>query len=242
MHREYHSWWSERLQRPMELLVFGHAGAKVLIFPTRDGRFYEYENIGIVDVLRPKIEQGYLQLYCLDNVYSESFYCHQTPCAERILRQKNYEAYVLHEVMPFMHCKNQHVCTIAHGLSLGAYQAASIAFRHPHLFKKLAAFSGRYDLTLNIENFPDLFGGPYNEDIYFLTPNHFLPNLDCDQQLSHLKTMDIVLTIGLDDPFLPNNIDLSSTLHQKAIRHQLLFWHHRAHSASYWRQMAALYI
>lgn len=38
MHREYHSWWSERLQRPMELLVFGHAGAKVLIFPTRESR------------------------------------------------------------------------------------------------------------------------------------------------------------------------------------------------------------
>jgi esterase/lipase superfamily enzyme len=32
----------------MELLVFGHAGPKVLVFPTRDGRFYEYENLGLV--------------------------------------------------------------------------------------------------------------------------------------------------------------------------------------------------
>ena len=75
MQREYHKWWSEQLQKDMELLVFGHAGAKVLVFPTRDGRFYEYENLGIVESLRYKIEQGWLQLYCVDSVYAESFYC-----------------------------------------------------------------------------------------------------------------------------------------------------------------------
>jgi esterase/lipase superfamily enzyme len=32
----------------MELLVFGHAGAKVLMFPTREGRFWEYERLGLV--------------------------------------------------------------------------------------------------------------------------------------------------------------------------------------------------
>jgi hypothetical protein len=37
MHREYHRWFSQRLQRDMEMLVFGHAGAKVIVFPTRDG-------------------------------------------------------------------------------------------------------------------------------------------------------------------------------------------------------------
>ncbi|MEY3787833.1 MAG: hypothetical protein RLZ75_2040, partial [Pseudomonadota bacterium] len=48
MNREYHKWWSDRLQRDMELLVFGHAGAKVLVFPSRFGRFYEYEKLGLV--------------------------------------------------------------------------------------------------------------------------------------------------------------------------------------------------
>ena len=42
MNREYHKWWSPNLSRDMELLVFGHSGAKVLVFPTRGGRFYEY--------------------------------------------------------------------------------------------------------------------------------------------------------------------------------------------------------
>ena len=75
MKRVYHKWWSENLERDMELLVFGHGGAKVLVFPTRGGRFYEYENLRITDVLQSKIEFGYLQLYCVDSIDAESFYC-----------------------------------------------------------------------------------------------------------------------------------------------------------------------
>lgn len=68
MNREYHKWWSDRLKRDMELLVFGHAGAKVLVFPSRQARFYEYEKLGMVEALRHKIEQGSLQLFCVDSV------------------------------------------------------------------------------------------------------------------------------------------------------------------------------
>ena len=60
MNREYHKWYSHRLNRDMELLVFGHAGAKVLVFPTRCGRFYEYENMGLAEVLRQRPDAGLL--------------------------------------------------------------------------------------------------------------------------------------------------------------------------------------
>jgi esterase/lipase superfamily enzyme len=56
MHREYHRWFSHRLNRDMELLVYGHAGAKVLVFPTRDGNFHEYEDLSIVYTLADKID------------------------------------------------------------------------------------------------------------------------------------------------------------------------------------------
>lgn len=242
MNREYHKWWSDRLQRDMELLVFGHAGAKVLIFPTRDGRFYEYENLGIVKSLEHKIEQGYLQLYCIDSVDSESFYCGWAHPLNRIQRHIAFEEYILNEVLPFMQCRNPHECVISHGLSLGAFHAANIVFRHPHLFKKLVAFSGRYDLTLNVEHFKDLFDGFYNEDIYFHTPSHFLSSLDCPWRLDYLRKMDITLVIGKEDPFLHNNELLSTILWQKDINHQLLIWDNRAHSASYWRRMASIYV
>jgi esterase/lipase superfamily enzyme len=131
---------------------------------------------------------------------------------------------------------------IAHGSSLGAFHAVNIVLRHPQLFKKLVAFSGRYDLTLAVESFHDLLDGFYNDDVYFHTPSHFLPNLECKQHLKSLRAMDIILTIGNEDPFLQNNKQLSSILRQKGINHQLLIWDGRAHSASYWRRMATIYI
>jgi esterase/lipase superfamily enzyme len=153
MHREYHRWYSGRLGRDMELLIFGHAGAKVLVFPTRDGRFHEYENLRMVDALRHKLDAGQLQLWCIDSIDWESLYCFWCHPADRIRRHGAFEEYILNEVMPLMQQKNPHPCTISHGLSLGAFHAANIAFRHPHLFQKLVAFSGRYDLTLNVEHF-----------------------------------------------------------------------------------------
>ena len=242
MNREYHKWRSKQLGRDMELLVFGHAGAKVLVLPSRIGRFYEYENLGIVKSLQAKIELGYLQLYCIDSVDAESLYNKQAHPKSRISRHIEYESYIVEEVIPFMNERNPHECVISHGLSLGAFHAANIAFRYPHFFKKLVAFSGRYDLTLNVEYFNDLFDGYYDEDIYFHTPNHFLPNLDCSWRLNSLRDMDIVLVIGKEDPFLENNFRLSEILKSKNIDHQLFLWDDRAHSGYYWRRMARLYI
>ena len=221
MHREYHRWYSHRLHRDMELLVFGHAGAKVMVFPTRDGNFHEYEDLHIVHSLAEKINAGQLQLWCLDSVAWETFYCGWRHPADRIQRHALYEEYVLNEVMPLMQQKNPHPCTIVHGCSLGAFQAANLAFRHPQHFQKLVAFSGRYDLTLRIETFPDLFGGYYDENVYFHTPSHFLVNLNCDRHLAHLRRMDIVMAVGNEDPFLHNNRQLSDILHVKGV-HNLL--------------------
>lgn len=242
MKREYTSWYSEHLMRDMELLVFGHAGAKVLVFPTRDGRFYEYESIGIIDSLAGKIEAGQLQLFCIDNIAHESFYCFSRPPCERIQRHIEYETYVLNEVLPFMDSTNPHPCTIAHGASLGAFHAANIAFRHPHLFHKICAFSGRYDLTLNIESFQNLLSGYYDENVYFHTPSHFLPRLECTQRLEQLRKLDIIFTIGEQDPFLENNHQLSQILWSKGIHNSLHVWPSRAHNKYSWIQMAPIYL
>lgn len=242
MHREYHRWHSPRMGRTMELLVFGHAGAKVLVFPTRDGRFDEYERLRIVHQLSHKINAGDLQLFCVDSVAHDSLYCFWKHPADRIRTHMQYEEYILNEVMPLMNSINPHECTISHGCSLGAYLAANIAFRHPHLFRKLSAFSGRYDLTMSVEIFDDLFGGYYDDNVYFHTPTHFLPNLDCEHRLHHLRNMEIVLVIGRDDPFLGNNHHLSQILHSKGLPHQIHEWDDRAHRGYYWRRMAPLYL
>lgn len=242
MNREYHKQWSSELERYMEMIILGHSGQKVLIFPTRGGRFYEYEDLRIPQHLANKIEQGQLQLFCVDGIDSESFYCFWAHPSGRIQRYLQYENYILNEAIPFIHRKNPHPILVAHGCSLGAFHAANIAFRHPQHFKRLVVFSGRFDLTLNVEYFKDLFDGFYNEAVYFNTPTHFLPNLGNSFHLTHLKQMEITLVIGEQDPFYPNNRHLCDILTNKQIAHKLYVWKERAHRGYYWRRMAPLYL
>ncbi len=226
----------------MELLIFGNAGAKVLMFPTRDGLFWEYEELEIVASLADKVNAGYLQLFCIEGLARETFYDVSRHPADRIRRHAAFEDYVLHEVLPLMASTNSHECTMAMGCSLGAFQAADLALRHPHLIRKLVAFSGRYDLTMNVECFGDRFDGYYDDAIYFHTPTHFLPGLDCPWRLENLRRMDIVLVVGETDPFLDNNRHLGNLLDDKNVSHRLHVWDGRAHCPRAWRQMAPLYV
>ncbi|AXA38667.1 hypothetical protein DLJ82_1061 [Rhizobium leguminosarum] len=177
--------------------MFGHAGAKVLVFPTRDGRFFEYEQLGLVASLADKLGAGHLQLYCIEGLAAETFYGFHRHPAERIRRHGALEDYILNEVLPLMAAKNSHGCTIVHGCSLGAFQAASLFFRHPHLFRKLVAFSGRYDLTMRVESFGDLFDGYYDDSVYFHMPTHFLPGLGGDWRLDRLRESDIISPLAM---------------------------------------------
>jgi esterase/lipase superfamily enzyme len=242
MQRDYFAWWSTRLQRTMELLVFGHAGARVLVFPTRGGRFYDYENWGLIAALRPAIESGHIQLYCVDSVDYESLYAQHRPPWERIARHRNYEAYLLEEVLPLSTDRNPNSVLIAHGCSLGAYHAMALVLRHPQHFRKVVALSGRYDLTVSVGSFRDLFDGHYDEEIYFHTPCHFLPQLDDPNILGALRRLEITLAVGETDAFLDNNRNFSRVLWEKGVWHALHVWPGEAHRASEWRRMVPCYL
>jgi esterase/lipase superfamily enzyme len=226
----------------MELLVFGHAGARVLVFPTRSGRFFDYENFGMLNAARSKIEAGYIQLFCVDSIDAESLYNEWCLPQERIARHVEYEEYLLHEVLPLTEHKNPDPSLIAHGCSLGAYHAVNLAFRHPNRFKKVVALSGRYDLTQSVGSFRDLFEGYYDETIYYHTPSHFLPQLADTTLLEALRQMEITLVIGEHDVFLENNVQFSALLNAKGIHHLLQVWEGEAHRPRYWREMIALYL
>lgn len=226
----------------MELLVFGHAGAKVLVFPTREGRFFDYENWGMVGALRPAIDGGKIRLFCVDGVDSESLYCRAATPRARVERHSQYERYILQETIPFMLSENGVPSLVVHGCSIGAYHAINLALKHPSLFCKVVALSGRYDLTRNFGAFQDLFGGHYDQDIYFMTPNHFLPNLNESRFLEPLRQMEITLAVGEADPFHESNRELSQVLTAKDIRHQLAIWPGEAHRARYWREMVPNYL
>jgi len=239
MHREYHSWHSPYLGRDMELLLFVHSGARVIVFPTRAGRFYDYENWGLIAALKDKINHGLLQICCIDSIDAESFYCDWCPPKDRIARHKQYESYILKEVISFTRARNPDSLLIAHGCSMGAYHAVNIAMRHPRLFHRVIAFSGRYDLTRGVGCFRDLFDGYYDEDVYFHNPSHFVPNISDPELLDYIRRMHVTIAIGEADSFLENNLQFCDVLHEKGLKPSFHIWSGEAHRARYWREMLA---
>jgi esterase/lipase superfamily enzyme len=242
MTREYHKWFSPLLQRDMELLAFGHAGNPVLFFPTRTARFYDYEDWKVIDALQPKIDAGDIQVYCLDSIDKESFYASHIPPAARIHRHLLYEQYVLHEVMDLVRRRNPGPDLIAAGCSLGAYHAVNLAFKYPWMFKKVVGLSGRYDLTLKMEHFEDLFEGYMDESIYYNMPSRFIPNLRDEQLIAQLKKMEIIFVVGQQDAFLENNRFLSDALWRQGVWNALHIWDGESHKPRYWRYMVQLYL
>lgn len=226
----------------MEMLAFGHAGAKVLVFPTREGRFFDYENWGLVHSLQRPIEEGHIRLFCVDGVDSESIYCRWRHPVARVERHQQYERYILDEVVPFMNAENGVPSLIVHGCSIGAWHAVSLALRHPWVFCKVVALSGRYDLTRSFGPFEDLFSGHYDENVYYINPNHFVPNLSDPSYLEPMRRMEITLAVGERDPFHESNRQLSQALADKGVPHRLAIWPGEAHRARFWREMVPHYL
>jgi esterase/lipase superfamily enzyme len=226
----------------MELLVYGHAGAKVLLFPTRTARFYDYEDWKIIESLQHHIEQGWIQVYALDSIDQESFYCFWAHPQGRIQRHIEYEDYILKEVIPFTAQLNSNPFLMSVGCSMGAYHAVNIALRHPHTFGKVVALSGRYDLTLNLGMFYDLMDGYYSDYVYHNSPSHFMPNMPEGDHLNKIRNLQITIVCGKEDVFHQNNNDFSQILYSKGIHHKFYEWEGLAHKAKYWKQMLAMYI
>src|SRR5579859_537621 len=113
----------------MELLVFGHAGLPVIVFPTSGGRFFEFEDRGLIGSMAGRIEAGQLQFFCVDSVDMESWYNRQAPPRWRIARHLQYEDYLLGEVVPMIRERgrdsNRDPRLVALGCSFGGYHAAN---------------------------------------------------------------------------------------------------------------------
>src|ERR1041384_3386616 len=129
MHHAHESWISPALGREMPIQIFGHAGARVLVFPTSMGSCYEWGDRHMHEVLGDHLENGWIQLFCLDHVHDESWYNKGMHPGARAGRHLQYDHYVLTEVLPFTEKVNSNPFVITTGASFGAYHAACFGFR-----------------------------------------------------------------------------------------------------------------
>lgn len=235
MKRSYHRWFSPSLGRDMELLVFGHAGARVLAFPPSKHPFYDWENRGLVAALAWHVENGHLQLVCVDQVDLEGWYGWWRHPSQRARRQQQYDRYLADEVVPFTRGINANPYLICAGPSFGAYHAVNFALRHPGLVSRVLGMSGIYDIT----RFTD---GYYDEAVYFHNPVDYLANEHDAGRLDAMRRLDIILAVGRDDPLRGCNERLSTLLWSKNVWHALRVWDGFAHDWPVWGKMLRLYI
>src|SRR5260370_14044355 len=93
MQRDYIKEYSPSLGREMELLHFGHAGRPLLVFPTSMGRFYQWEDFGLVGALSDFIESGSVPLICVDSVDRDAWDATDRPPPDRARRHLQCGAY-----------------------------------------------------------------------------------------------------------------------------------------------------
>jgi len=240
MHTEYHRWWSPSLGQDMELRVYGHAGKPVLVFPAQGGRFYEFEDFGMVEASSPFIDAGKIRLFAIDSVDNQSWANWTAHPADRALRHCAYDRYVVEEIAPFIRshgCDSTKALTI--GVSMGAYHAANFLFRHPDLFDAAVALSGVFRLNLFIGDYMD-------ENVYFNTPLAYLPGLDDPWYLDQYRQSQIIVCAGQgawEEAMLADARALQSILSAKNVPCWVDIWGHDVdHDWPWWRRQLPYYL
>lgn len=231
MDRQYAHGWSPALSREMELLSFGHDGQPLLAFPTSMGRFFQWEDFGMIGALADRIAAGRVRVWCLDSVDAESWYATDRPAAERVQRHLAYECYVLDEILPALPAP-----PVLVGASLGAFHAVLFCLRHPDRFRGWIALSGVFDNRRWLDGYHD-------DQTYFTDPLAFLPGLADERYLTPLRGLaQMVVAAGTDDPNVGDSVTLAEQLRAKDVNVKLDLWPGWQHDWPYWHRMLREYV
>lgn len=229
--REYVKNWSPALGREMEFLRYGVAGLELLVFPTSMGRFYQWEDFGMMEALADEIDAGHLRLWCVDSVDEESWYAKGRSPSERVQRHLAYERYVLEELLPLI--PNPPVTV---GTSFGAMHALLFALRAPRRFNGFIGLSGAYDTQPWLD-------GHFDQDVYFTNPLAFLPGLSDEAYLAPLRAMEKrVIATGAEDRNVEESLRAGRLLREKGVDVALDVWPGWSHDWPYWREMMRRYV
>jgi esterase/lipase superfamily enzyme len=234
VHGHHHVWYSPAVQRHMHVRWFGHAGARLIAFPTSMGNHNEWPNRYMPDVLYEHIARGWLQLWCVDHNHDASWYNKSIHPRERAIWHLRYDSYIKDELLPFTHHVNNNGFVIATGASFGAFHAMSIGMRNPHLFHRIIGMSGMYDIKGMTEGYSD-------DLVYQCNPQDFVHN-EWGDRLEAMKRQDIILTIGRTDPSFEDNCAFSGALWNKGIGNALRIWDGFAHEWPYWERQILMYV
>ena len=198
-------------------------------FPTSMGRFFEWEDRGMIGALGEHLERGWLQLYCVDSVDDDSWYAKWKHPATARARHAQYDAICATRCCRSRAQLNDNPFLMTTGASFGAYHAMTFALRYPHLV-------GPRDRAERAVRHPRADRRLLGRHVYFNNPADFILGEHDPGRLAALRRMDIILAIGRDDPMRGDNEDFSRRLWSKGIWHALRIWDGWAHDWPYWQR------
>lgn len=223
------------MHRDMEMLVFGHGGHPLIVFPTSMAPHFEWEDRKMIDPMAHKIDAGELQVFLTASVDGESFYNKRIHPIDRIRRYQQFDRYLTEELLPYIRTRNHTASLGVTGCSFGGYHALNFALHHPDVVTHCVSMGGAFD----IHSFLD---GYYDDSCYFNCPPDYLQNMSDDWYLSRYRQMKIVLATGEYDHCMDQNVRLSHLLNAKAVPHWLDVWgNHTGHDWPWWVEMVRKY-
>jgi esterase/lipase superfamily enzyme len=226
--------FSIHLNQEIEMRIYGTEGIPVLAFPTRKGRYYDFENFGMLAAIEKWICAEKVILITVDSIDDQSWANQNIPPVQRAQRHEAYDHYIIEEVVPFVHKQfdtNRQFVVL--GCDMGAYHAANFFFRYPDVFDSMLSMSGWFQLQTFVGDYID-------ETVYFHSPLLYLPNLTDDWYLEKYRQSKIVICVGQgawEEACLANARAMQRVLQEKNIPALVDYWGlDVSHDWPWWRK------
>ncbi len=234
MERRLSSWYSPALQREMPIAAYGHYGFALLLVPTAAADYLEYERFQLMENLAPLVNSGKLKVYSVNSMNKESWLNPDMEGAHKAIRHNQFNEYIFNEVIPFI--KNDtswDTPVVVSGASFGALHSMNLFLKRPDLISGVIAMSGVYNLM-------EYTKGYYDEQVYYNSPAHYMPNLTDHRILEQIRSSrNIHILTGSGAYEAPDAArEMAGILYNKGINYELSVWGEEwRHDWPTWRAM-----
>ncbi|SEL00610.1 Esterase/lipase superfamily enzyme [Maribacter orientalis] len=205
---EHIQYYSNTLNRNINLEVTGHWGHPILMFPSSGGQFTQNTDFGLVDSVMNFIEEGKVKIYNVETIDMMSFYDDHMDSGTKIHNYELYMQFLKNELIPYIQKEcNTHRIGVS-GVSFGGFHAANAAFRFPDLISHYIGMSAAFNIRSMTPQSDDM-------RIYYNCPDEYMLH----EESWKYDHMQIVLGTSDWDICLDKNRNMSAILKRKGITH-----------------------
>ena len=235
MKEYYHKWYSQYIGKEFEMLVFGEKGIPVILFPTFNGRYFEYKDNQVINSAEELLDKGLIKIYCPDSFNYQSWHNYDIHPADRAKSHLAYERLIINDVIGFARYETNYQKFVMAGFDFGAYHSLNFTLRRPDLVSDLLCVDGFY----NIKQF--IFGY-YDDNCYFNDPREYLPNLCDEWYIENLKNINIKISITDQASLFSENKLISELLSKKKIPNVFFFDSSKIDKLEKWKKIFSEFV